>query len=68
MGPLHKVTCEAVELELQLNKMKNSKSCGADGIPTEALKYLGDWDACQTTNIFIVIMQSGKMADEWRER
>ena len=36
-GPLHEVTCE--EVERQLNKMKNGKSCGPDGIPTEALKY-----------------------------
>ena len=37
-GPLHKVTCE--EAERQLNKMKNGMSCGPDGIPTEALKHL----------------------------
>ena len=40
-GPLHNVTCE--EVERQLNKMKNGRSCGPDGIPTEALKHLGDW-------------------------
>ena len=39
-GPLHDVTCE--EVERQLNKMKNGKSCGPDGIPTEALNHLGD--------------------------
>ena len=32
--PLHEVTCE--EVERQLNKMKNGKSCGPDEIPTEA--------------------------------
>ena len=64
-GPLHKLTCE--EVERQLNKMKNGRSCGPDGIPTEALKHLGDWGVCQLTNIFNAIMQSGKMPDEWRE-
>ena len=48
--------------------MKNGKSCGPDGIPTEALKHLGDWGVCQLTNIFNAIMQSGKMPDEWGER
>ena len=64
-GPLHKATCE--EVERQLNKMKNDRSCGPDGIPSEALKHLGDWCVCQLTNIFNAIMQSGKMPDEWRE-
>ena len=47
--------------------MKNGKSCGPDGIPTEALKCLGDWVVRQLTKIFDAIMQSGKMPDEWRE-
>ena len=47
--------------------MKNGKSCGPDGIPTEALKHLGDWGVRQITKIFNAIMQSGKMPDEWRE-
>ena len=64
-GPLHEVTCE--EVERQLNKMKNGKSSGPDGIPTEALKHLGDWGVHQLTKIFNAIMQSGKMPDEWRE-
>ena len=63
--PLDKVTCE--EVERQLNKMKNGRSCGPDGIPTEALKLLGDWGVRQLTIIFNAIMQSGKMPDEWRE-
>ena len=46
-GPLHQVTCEAVDR--QLKKMKNGKSCGPDGIPTEALKHLGDWGVRQLT-------------------
>ena len=58
-GALHEVTCEQVER--QLNKMKNGKSCGPDGIPTEALKHLGGWDVRQLTKIFNAIMQSGKM-------
>ena len=64
-GPLHDVTCE--EVERQLNKMKNGKSCGPDGISTEALNHLGDWDVRQLTKIFNAIKQSGKMPDEWRE-
>ena len=64
-GPLHEVTCE--EVERQLNKMKNGKSCGPDGIPTEALKHLGDWGVRQLTKIFNAILQSGKMQDELRE-
>ena len=64
-GPLQEVTCE--EVERQLNKMKNGKSCGPDGIPTEALKHLGDWGVRQLTKIFNAILQSGKMPDEWRE-
>ena len=64
-GPLQEVTCE--EVERQLNKMKNGKSCGPDGIPTEALKHHGDWGVRQLTNIFNAILQSGKMPDEWRE-
>ena len=64
-GPLHEVTCE--EVERQLNKMKNGKSCGPDGIPTEALKHLGDWGVRQFTTNFNAIMQSGKMSAEWRE-
>ena len=64
-GPLHQVTCE--EVDRQLKKMKNGKSCGPDGIPTEALKCLGDWGVRQLTKIFNAIMQSGKMPDEWRE-
>ena len=59
-GPLHEVTCE--EVERQLNKMNNGKSCGPDGIPTEALKHLGDWGVRQLTNIVNTIMP-----DEWRE-
>ena len=48
--------------------MKNGKSCGSDGIPTGALKQLGDWGVRQLTKIFNnAIMQSGKMPDEWRE-
>ena len=47
--------------------MKNGKSCGPDGIHTEALKHLGDWGVRQLTKIFNAIMQSGKMPDEWRE-
>ena len=62
--PLHEVTCQAVER--QLNKTKNGKSCGPDGIPTEALKHLGDWRVRQLTKIFKVFRQSGKMPDEWR--
>ena len=31
--------------------MKNGKSCGPDGIPTEALKHLGDWGVRQLTKI-----------------
>ena len=62
---LHKVTRE--EVERQLNKMKNGRSCGPDGIPTEALTQLGDWGVRQLTKIFNAIMQSGKMPDEWRE-
>ena len=58
-GPLYKVTCE--EVERQLNKMKNGRSCGPDGIPTEVLKHLG-----QLTKIVNAIMQSDKMPDEWR--
>ena len=64
-GPLHKVTCE--EVERQLNIMKNGRSYGPDGIPTEALKHHGDWGVCQLTNIFNALMLSGKMPDEWRE-
>ena len=64
-GPLHQVTCE--EVDRQLKKIKNVKSCGPDGIPTEALKCLGDWGVHQLTKIFNAIMQSGKMPDEWRE-
>ena len=63
--PFHEVTCE--EVERQLNKMKNGKSSGPDGIPTEALKHLGDWGVRQLTKMFSAIMQSGKMPDEWRE-
>ena len=47
--------------------MKNGKSCGPDGIPTEAFKHLGDWGVRQLTKIFNDIMQSGNMSDEWRE-
>ena len=47
--------------------MKNGKSCGPDGISTEALKCLGDWGMRQLTKIFNAIMQSAKMPDEWRE-
>ena len=47
--------------------MKNGKSCGPDGIPTGALKQLGDWGVRQLNKIFNTIMQSGKMPDEWRE-
>ena len=47
--------------------MKNGKSCGPDGIPTEALTHLGDWGVRQLTNIFNASMLSGKMPDEWRE-
>ena len=47
--------------------MKNGKSCGPDGIPTEALKHLGDWGVLQLTKILNAIMQSGNMPDEWRE-
>ena len=47
--------------------MKNGKSCGPDGIPTEARKHLGGWGVRQLTKIFNAIMQSGKMPDEWRE-
>ena len=65
-GPLHEVTCE--QAERQLNKMKNGKSCGPGVIPTEALKHLGDWGVRQLTKIFNAIMQRGKMPDEWRER
>ena len=65
-GPLHEVTCE--EVQRQLNKVKNRKSCGPDGIPTETLKHLGDWGVRQLTKIFNAIMQSGKMPDEWRDR
>ena len=36
--PSHEVTCE--DVERQLNKMKNGKRCGPDGVPTEALKHL----------------------------
>ena len=64
-GPLHEVTCE--EVERQLKKMKNGKSCGPDGIPTEALKHLGDWGVRQLTKISNAIMPSGKMSDELRE-
>ena len=64
-GPLHQVTCE--EVDRQLKKMKNGKSCGPDGIPTEALKHLGDWGVRQLTKIFNAILQSGKMPDECRE-
>ena len=53
-GPLDKVTCE--EVERQLNKMKNGRSCGPDGIPTEAHKHLGDWGVRQLTKIFNAIM------------
>ena len=56
-----------IQVERQLNKMKNGRSCGPDGIPTEALKQLGDWGVRQLTKIFNAIMQSGKMPDEWRE-
>ena len=45
-GPLHEVTCE--EVERQLNKMKNGKSCGPDGISTEALKHLDDLGCAST--------------------
>ena len=65
-GQLHDVTCE--EVETQLNKMKHGKKCGPDGIPTEALKHLGDWGVRQLTKIFNAFMQSGNMPDEWRER
>ena len=43
--PLHKVTCE--EVGRQLNKIQNGKSCGPDGIPTEALKHISDRGVCQ---------------------
>ena len=65
-GPLHQVTCE--EVDRQLKKMKNGKSCGPDGIPTEALKHLGDWGVRQLTKLFNASMQTGKMPDEWTER
>ena len=64
-GPLHEVTSEVVER--QLNKMKNDTSCASVGIPAEALKHLGDWGVRQRTIIFNAIMQSGNMPDEWRE-
>ena len=48
--------------------MKNGKSCGLDGVPTEVLKHLGDWGVCQITNVFNTIMQGGKMPDECREK
>ena len=47
--------------------MKNGKSCGPDGIPTEALKHLGVWGVRQLNKIFNAIMQSDKMPDEWRK-
>ena len=56
-----------IQVERQLNKMKNGRSCEPDGIPTEALKQLGDWGVRQLTNIFNAFMQSGQMPDEWRE-
>ena len=65
-SPLHKVTCE--EIERQLNKMKNGKSYGPDGIPTEALEHLGNRGVGQLTKIFNAIVQNGKMPEEWRER
>ena len=64
-GPLHQVTCE--EVDRQLKKMKNGKSCGPDVIPTEVLKHLDDWGVSQLTKSFNAIMQSGNMSDEWRE-
>ena len=64
-GPLHEVICE--DVDMQLKKMKNGTNCGPDGIPTEALKHLGDWGVRQLTKIFNAIIQSGKMPDEWRE-
>ena len=60
-GPLHQVTCE--EVNRQLKKMKNGKSCRPDGIPTEAITHLGDWGVCQLTKIFNTIMQSGNMPE-----
>ena len=64
-GLLHAVTCE--EVERQLNKMKNDKSCEPDEIPTEALKHIGDWGVRQLTKISNAIMQSGNMPAEWRD-
>ena len=65
-GPLQEVTCE--EVNRQLNKIKNDKSSGPDGIPTEAHKHVGYLGVRQLlTKIFNAILQSGKMPDEWRE-
>ena len=65
-GPLHKVACE--EVERQLNKMKNGRSCGPDGIPTEALKHLGDWGVCQLTSIFNAIMQKSTITPIYKDK
>ena len=65
-GPLHQVTCE--EVDRQLKKMNNGKSCRPDGIPplrhSNALVIGG---VRKLTKIFNAIMQSGKTPDEWRE-
>ena len=64
-GPLQEIIHE--EVERQLRKSKNNKSCGPDGIPVEAFKHLGRWGVSQLTNIFNDIMHSGMMPGVRRE-
>ena len=50
-GPVPEITIK--EIQKQLRKMKNNKSCGPDGIPTETLRIvdkLSPDTLCQTMN------------------
>ena len=55
------------ETETALNGMKYGKAVGADEIPAEAWKYMGNFGIKMLCKLFNLIMNTEQMQSAWRQ-
>jgi hypothetical protein len=53
------------QVETALRALKNGKSCGADNVLNEYLKYGGDNLICVLTKLFNLVLESGLIPEAW---
>ena len=63
------LTADYTEKEIRntINKLKNNKAHGSDGIPAETYKALSPWTTGTITNMMNLLKNGAEMPEEWTE-